>query len=311
MKMECDISSSGESDISVNQKSPTISTDAVKQRNFHCEQCSYSTDRKNNLKRHYDTMHREAKDKLECCGLYFFNKASHKEHRQKYHSEGYRCSHPPCNHVFARKALLKRHLSVHTGLKEFHCNYCNYETSHKSNLERHMRTHRISTIQPSQNIILKNNHNPSSFNHHFNYSHKHQSWHHRATVPSPAATFPQTSALKIQHSTLPPIHWRSAYDIRSIPRHCTPLDDHRILQNTLHNNVIQPYLSNMNLSFPASSPEKSSSAKSATTPKRGFRVTDILEDELKNNKETRVTESLGNSILKIFFMNKKNYVHFN
>jgi hypothetical protein len=43
-----------------------------------------------------------------------------------------------------RKALLRRHQTVHNGIKEFSCPKCSYETSHKSNLERHCsRVHSI------------------------------------------------------------------------------------------------------------------------------------------------------------------------
>ena len=36
------------------------------------------------------------------------------------------------------RALLKRHMNVHSGNKEFQCLRCAYATSHKSNLERHV-----------------------------------------------------------------------------------------------------------------------------------------------------------------------------
>ncbi|XP_063866912.1 zinc finger protein 628-like [Scylla paramamosain] len=104
-----------------------------------CSFCGYVTDRKNNLKRHIQTMHEASSVELECCGQRFFNKADMRTHTRALHREGYMC--PICRHVFCRKALLKRHLSVHTGIKEFICCLCGYDTSHKSNLERHMRTH--------------------------------------------------------------------------------------------------------------------------------------------------------------------------
>ncbi|MPC50851.1 zinc finger protein 628-like [Portunus trituberculatus] len=104
-----------------------------------CSFCGYVTDRKNNLKRHIQTMHEASSVELECCGKRFFNKADMRAHTRALHRDGYMC--PVCRHVFCRKALLKRHLSVHTGIKEFICCLCGYDTSHKSNLERHMRTH--------------------------------------------------------------------------------------------------------------------------------------------------------------------------
>lgn len=56
-----------------------------------------------------------------------------------FHYHGYTCFY--CGRRFCRKALLKRHLSVHNGQKDFVCTVCDYATSHKSNLERHRKVH--------------------------------------------------------------------------------------------------------------------------------------------------------------------------
>ena len=56
-----------------------------------------------------------------------------------FHYHGYTCFY--CGRRFCRKALLKRHLSVHNGQKDFVCTICDYATSHKSNLERHRKVH--------------------------------------------------------------------------------------------------------------------------------------------------------------------------
>ena len=106
---------------------------------FPCPQCRYTTDRRNNLKRHMLTMHQLSAKLLECCGLLFRTKAALREHALVFHYHGYTCFY--CARRFCRKALLKRHLSVHNGQKEFLCNVCDYATSHKSNLERHRRVH--------------------------------------------------------------------------------------------------------------------------------------------------------------------------
>lgn len=104
-----------------------------------CQYCGYDTDRKNNLKRHVHTMHEASPVELDCCGQRFFSKAELRAHTRQMHRHGYTC--PVCRHVFCRKALLRRHLSVHTGIKDFICSVCKYDTSHKSNLERHLRSH--------------------------------------------------------------------------------------------------------------------------------------------------------------------------
>lgn len=106
---------------------------------FPCPHCRYVTDRRNNLKRHISTMHQTCEKQLECCGVSFSTKASLREHIMIFHHNGYSC--PYCGRRFCRKALLKRHLSVHSGQKDYTCPSCDYATSHKSNLERHKRIH--------------------------------------------------------------------------------------------------------------------------------------------------------------------------
>ncbi|XP_045199754.2 zinc finger protein 543-like isoform X1 [Mercenaria mercenaria] len=106
---------------------------------FPCPQCRYTTDRRNNLKRHMLTMHQTCAKTLECCGIVFATKASLREHAMIFHYHGYTCFY--CGRRFCRKALLKRHLSVHNGQKDFVCPVCDYATSHKSNLERHRKVH--------------------------------------------------------------------------------------------------------------------------------------------------------------------------
>ena len=55
------------------------------------------------------------------------------------HRNGYDCR--ICGRNFCRKALLKRHITVHSGQKDYICSVCGYATSHKSNLDRHKRRH--------------------------------------------------------------------------------------------------------------------------------------------------------------------------
>ena len=74
---------------------------------FQCPQCKYATDRKNNLKRHLGTMHRDCGKLLQCCDSIFSSKAALRDHIFAVHKAGYRCQH--CGRSFCRKALLKRH----------------------------------------------------------------------------------------------------------------------------------------------------------------------------------------------------------
>ncbi|XP_013793499.1 gastrula zinc finger protein XlCGF7.1-like [Limulus polyphemus] len=109
---------------------------------YFCVFCNYETNRKNNLKRHCSSMREHSSKILECCGEHFLNKAALRSHTKTLHKEGYICN--LCTRSFCRRALLRRHMSVHNGLKEFYCELCIYATSHKGNLERHQfRIHGI------------------------------------------------------------------------------------------------------------------------------------------------------------------------
>jgi len=138
---------------------------------FSCPQCRYLTDRKNNLKRHVSTMHHESDKQLECCTIAFKSKASLRDHVLIFHGAGYQCRH--CGRNFCRKALLKRHLTVHSGQKDYTCGRCDYATSHKSNLERHKKVCCIllcirrmaSKTATNQNSHIKNPKRPHDYGH--------------------------------------------------------------------------------------------------------------------------------------------------
>ena len=115
---------------------------------FRCHQCRYLTDRKNNLKRHISTMHQDCGKFLECCDTIFRSKAALRDHVLLFHRAGYKCRF--CGRNFCRKALLKRHLTVHNGQKDFICTVCDYATSHKSNLERHRKVHGLGSPYGSE-----------------------------------------------------------------------------------------------------------------------------------------------------------------
>ena len=164
--------------------------DAGKKLN-RCNLCDYTTNRRSNLVRHLFTMHQTNVDQvsrffplslasdrlhqgLECCDITFSSKSLLKEHKKKFHAHGYQCRvcrRPFCRSVACplqlallllfllltfftiRRALLKRHMNVHSGRKEFACDHCDYATSHKSNLERHsQRLHGIDLSTKSRQM---------------------------------------------------------------------------------------------------------------------------------------------------------------
>ena len=131
-------SDSSASPLAIECQRPEVNSPELK-KSFSCPQCKYTTDRKNNLKRHVITMHFDCDRTLECCGSTFRSKAKLREHVLLFHKDGYRCL--ICHRTFCRKALLRRHMAVHSGRKDFICDLCDYATSHKSNLERHQKVH--------------------------------------------------------------------------------------------------------------------------------------------------------------------------
>jgi len=127
--------------------------------------CNYWTNRLSNLDRHQRTMHEShTENDITCCRFSFQNKAEYKIHRLAAHVNGYKC--PDCVKVFSRPALLYRHSSTHTGIRDFHCHLCKYESSHWSNLQRHLfNIHGIPKSQIPKYIKPKSTQTrPSSYN---------------------------------------------------------------------------------------------------------------------------------------------------
>jgi len=138
--------------------------------------CRYVSNRRNNMKRHQDTMHEKINNPNVCCGITFVRKADLRHHNIEKHPKGvgYRCDWPECDKAFERKALLVRHIKTHTHEKPYKCPYdCHYGTSHKSNLQRHLKVHCkdnfMSIDQDSYKMMHQSHHqqmyawNPSQF----------------------------------------------------------------------------------------------------------------------------------------------------
>ncbi|XP_064482542.1 zinc finger protein 467-like [Ornithodoros turicata] len=120
---------------------------------YQCKEhprCSYGSARRNNLERHMRTMHRP--EESFCCNEKFLTKFEFVEHTQQEHQSGeYPCNFEGCNVVCTRRALLYRHERVHTGEKPHHCTECEYRSSSRSNLQRHLLSvHGVSLPESSR-----------------------------------------------------------------------------------------------------------------------------------------------------------------
>ncbi len=134
------------------RKKPSISSSSTLKirRRLSCPQCLYTTNRLNNLKRHIQTMHEILSEPIDCCDQLFISKAHFRAHVNIEHRCGYQCD--TCQRTFCRKALLRRHQSIHSGQKAFVCHICSYSTSHKGNLDRHARVHRNQNEQKALTV---------------------------------------------------------------------------------------------------------------------------------------------------------------
>ena len=90
---------------------------------FQCEYCNYSTNRRSDLNRH--VRGHTGENLFHCV---------------------------KCDYKTARKSDLRRHHLLHAGEKPFKCGVCNYTTSRKAVLLKHMRIHTANL--PRSRVIL-------------------------------------------------------------------------------------------------------------------------------------------------------------
>merc|ERR550519_2029442 len=97
------------------------SVNRTKKTQLICDQCSYTTDRKNNLDRHVGKMHESLAQPKICCDIEFRTAADLDKHKKDIHPNNkYSCPNSSCSHLFfPRPALLQRHIQgVHAQNKK-------------------------------------------------------------------------------------------------------------------------------------------------------------------------------------------------
>ena len=150
-----------------------VSVKQVGDSKLKCEQCSYSSVDKSNMKKHIRGVHEKIKNhKCEECGYAATQKNSLIQHRAYIHKIGekkFKCDQCPyksflrgtvkrhiygvhdkirnnvcdeCGHAFNEKKDLENHkISVHKmGEEKFKCDLCPYKSRVKNNLSRHVKS---------------------------------------------------------------------------------------------------------------------------------------------------------------------------
>ncbi|XP_071034241.1 gastrula zinc finger protein XlCGF8.2DB-like, partial [Parasteatoda tepidariorum] len=135
---------------------------SIKAGKYHCQFCSYSSYRREDVKRHLRIHTGEKPFQCLLCNKSFNQKSTLKRHLRIHTGEKpfqytnllhlilyflvfskksgvYQCTF--CHYSNFDKAQLTKHIRVHTGEKPFQCPNCNKCFTQKSNLKSHMLTH--------------------------------------------------------------------------------------------------------------------------------------------------------------------------
>lgn len=114
---------------------------------FECMSCEMTFGKKDSLRRHVLMVHkREGKFMHQCkiCER-MFKYSHHARRHERYHlgtqTRKFKCS--DCSKTFVSKQDLIRHGDVHSGRKDYLCQYCTFSSARRCNLLIHQRKHGI------------------------------------------------------------------------------------------------------------------------------------------------------------------------
>jgi uncharacterized Zn-finger protein len=108
---------------------------------FKCQYCPKAYPSRKSQKEHVLTQHtkKDIRDKVcEICARAFITELQLAAHRKEVHTEGpIPCEIADCPKRFHKVSKLKRHMKMHTKIKNFRCDRCPNAYSHASHLYRH------------------------------------------------------------------------------------------------------------------------------------------------------------------------------
>ncbi|XP_031620318.1 zinc finger protein 181-like [Contarinia nasturtii] len=109
---------------------------------YKCRLCNEKYTNRTDLYSHMKTHTNDTQRQIcETCGKCFNNTHNLKSHVRSVHLDirPHECPHNLCNKRFRTRLLLRQHLHVHTGIKEFQCTACAQSFAKQDSLRIHMR----------------------------------------------------------------------------------------------------------------------------------------------------------------------------
>ncbi len=113
-----------------------------------CVECGEGFVYASRLKKHMETKHCEEKLVCEYCSYSTVYKSGLRKHIKQIHlkSGEYVCMVQGCGKSFVHQKGLERHMTVHTGERNFSCEHCQKRFKTISNLSQHLNTHEPKTL---------------------------------------------------------------------------------------------------------------------------------------------------------------------